>query len=73
MWTSADGITWSRIAHDEAIFGGEGGQEIYDLTAGGPGLVAVGFDGSDGDPAAAVWTYDGEDGWDRCFAARLRG
>ena len=25
-WTSADGITWSRIPRDESVFGGEGFQ-----------------------------------------------
>jgi hypothetical protein len=54
-WTSPDGITWSRIAHDEAIFGGEGPIEMVSVTAGGPGLVAVGSAGSD-DRVAAVWT-----------------
>jgi hypothetical protein len=39
VWTSIDGITWSRIDHDEAVFGGGGMQSV---TAGGPGLVAVG-------------------------------
>ena len=51
VWTSVDGITWSRVPHDEAVFGGEGDQEISSVTAGGPGLVAVGE--SNGD--AAIW------------------
>ena len=50
VWTSTDGITWSRVAHDEAVFGGGG---MRSVTAGGPGLVAVGV----GDTSvAAVWT-----------------
>jgi hypothetical protein len=62
VWTSVDGITWSRVPHDEAIFGGEvglvfGGANMNSVTVGGPGLVAVGFDGSpDGGGVAAVWT-----------------
>jgi len=48
VWTSADGITWSRVPHDEAIFGGT---SMNGVIAGGPGLVAVGGDGD-----AAVWT-----------------
>jgi hypothetical protein len=42
VWTSIDGVTWSRIVHDEAVFGGEGHQTMESVTAAGPGLVAVG-------------------------------
>ena len=51
VWTSVDGITWSRVPHDEAVFGGEGDQEISRVAAAGPVLVAVGE--SNGD--AAIW------------------
>ena len=53
MWTSPDGITWSRVPHDEAVFGGEGGQVMNIVTFGGPGLVAVGVN--------AVWVAATED------------
>jgi hypothetical protein len=62
VWTSVDGITWSRVPHDDAVFGGEvgpifGGAQMHSVTVGGPGLVAVGSDGSpDGGGDAAVWT-----------------
>jgi len=66
VWTSADGLTWSRIAHDEAVFGGVETQEMLAVTAGGPGLVAVGRDGAGmawdnpyigrGGQHPAVWT-----------------
>jgi len=63
VWTSVDGMTWSRVAHDEAVFGGEGAQSMSSVIAGGPGLVAVGSTGSDVRPwspgydaDAAVWT-----------------
>ena len=62
VWTSPDGITWSRVPHDDAVFGGEvgpilGGAQMNSVTVGGPGLVAVGSDGSpDGGRDAAVWT-----------------
>ncbi|MFV1990606.1 MAG: hypothetical protein ACC652_07680 [Acidimicrobiales bacterium] len=57
IWTSVDGPDWSRVPPDETIFGGEGLQAISSVTAGGPGLVAVGLDESAGDQgAAAVWT-----------------
>jgi hypothetical protein len=54
VWTSVDGITWTRVPHDEAVFGGERIQTMESVTAGGPGLVAVGGDELTG--SAAVWT-----------------
>jgi hypothetical protein len=61
VWTSVDGITWSRVPHDEVVFGGANDQGMLDVTVGGPGLVAVGFDGvgvidNGGSQVAAVWT-----------------
>jgi hypothetical protein len=58
VWTSVDGITWSRVHHDEAVFGGTGGQAMAAVTTAGPGLVAVGSDGGGYDTRAdsAVWT-----------------
>jgi hypothetical protein len=56
VWTSADGLSWARVPHDEAIFGGHDDQEMNSVVAGGPGLVAVGYDGPLGDRDAAVWT-----------------
>lgn len=62
VWTSMDGFTWSRVPHDESVFGGVDSQMIYDVTVGGPGLVAVGGDGGRGwwdnnpENKAAVWT-----------------
>ena len=37
VWTSPDGVISSRIPHDEAVFGGEGGQLMLSVTDGGPG------------------------------------
>ena len=62
VWTSRDGIAWSRVPHDDVVFGGEvgpifGGAQMNSVTVGGPGFVAVGSDGSpDGGGDAAVWT-----------------
>ena len=50
VWTSPDGITSTRVRDDAALAGG--GSVMSSVTAGGPGLVAVGFAGS----GAAVWT-----------------
>ena len=67
-WTSPDGITWSRVAHDEAVFGGVRKQVMNSVTVGGPGLVAVGSEasiGADGDRDAVVWTSPDGITWDR--------
>ena len=66
VWTSVDGLSWSRVPHDEMVFGGEFGQQMSSVTVGGPGLVAVGFD----TPAsrtrtAAVWTSVDGLSWSR--------
>ena len=65
VWTSPDGITWSRVPHDETLLGGEDDQVMWSVTAGGPGLVAVGYDGSAGDADAAVWTSPDGITWSR--------
>ena len=71
VWTSVDGVTWSRVPHDEAVFGGVGGQGMRSVTVGGPGLVAVGFDQPGDDvPSgrardAAVWTSVDGATWSR--------
>ena len=67
VWTSPDGATWSRVTHTEAVFGGDGAQQMFGVTAGGPGLVAVGFDGTLGNEAgnAAVWTSPDGVTWSR--------
>ena len=62
-WTSNDGIGWQRVAHDDAAFGGDVQQEMVSVTAGGPGLVAVGSDFGRG--SAAVWTSVDGLTWDR--------
>jgi hypothetical protein len=52
VWVSSDGTAWSRVPHDESVFGGDGLVAMYDVTVGGPGLVAVGG----GSQGAVVWT-----------------
>jgi hypothetical protein len=56
VWTSPDGLTWTQVPHDETVFGGDSNQGMLSVTAGGPGLVAVGYAGPDSAPYAVVWT-----------------
>jgi hypothetical protein len=53
IWVSPDGISWTRVL--SPILSGPGPQGIHDLALGGPGLLAVGFDGSGGNLDGAVW------------------
>jgi len=53
VWTSVDGITWTRVPHDDAVFGGA---TMGSVTVGGPGLVAVGPGQVESGGDAAVWT-----------------
>ena len=64
VWTSSDGVVWSRVAHDEAVFGG-GDQQMLSVAVGESGWVAVGVDGSGGDFDAAVWTSSDGVAWRR--------
>ena len=65
VWTSSDGISWSRLPRDQAIFGGAGDQIMTDVVRAGPGLVAVGSDGRQGKERAAVWTSVDGISWSR--------
>ncbi|MGH2530032.1 MAG: protein kinase domain-containing protein [Actinomycetota bacterium] len=62
VWVESGGL-WSRI--EDGSLGGEGDQQMTAVLAGGPGLVAVGFDYSRGDQDAAVWTSADGRNWDR--------
>ncbi len=62
--------TWSRVPHDKAVFGGEGYQVMNSVTVGGPGLVAVGWDGPYFDAVAAVWTSPDGITWSRVPTTR---
>jgi hypothetical protein len=65
VWTSADGSTWTRVPDDGTLFGGPGDQSMRAVTAGGPGLVAVGYDTSTDEVGAAVWTSPDGLSWTR--------
>jgi hypothetical protein len=49
IWFSADGVAWTQIA-DEVFLNAE----VYEVVAGGPGVVAVGRIDPD-DPSGAIW------------------
>ena len=65
VWTSPDGVTWSRVVHNEVVFGGSGSQGMRSVATGVAGLVAAGFDQSGGDQDAAVWTSPDGITWSR--------
>lgn len=52
VWTSRDGLVWKSVSDSSGVFGLGGNQAMASVTAGGPGLVAVGDDSN----RAAVWT-----------------
>lgn len=54
IWQSPDGRTWSRSTVD--AFGGPGEQRMKGVAVLEGTVVAVGWDGSEGDLDAAVWT-----------------
>jgi hypothetical protein len=62
VWYSTDGHTWSRVAHDEAVFGGSGDQYMIAVTAGGRGFVAVGQDISEDGTTGVSAVWVSEDG-----------
>jgi hypothetical protein len=70
VWRSSDGETWERVRSD--ALDAPGAQEMIAVTAGGPGLVVVGYEDGGGERRrdAAVWTFDGTD-WRRVAAGTL--
>lgn len=64
VWYSDDGVSWQRVPHDEAVFGGEGRQEVFSMAATASGLIIVGFDeagpsSGSGDGTVAWTSTDG--------------
>ncbi|HUF38080.1 MAG TPA: hypothetical protein VMN57_06125 [Anaerolineales bacterium] len=56
---------WARIPFNFTVFGGYGADQMNDVAAGGPGVVAVGFEVRDGDINAAAWYSPDALGWFR--------
>ncbi len=63
VWTSPDGITWSRVLNNQAVFEARGYDQMSSVTVAGSGLVAVGrtVGGGYEDLAATVWNARVED------------
>ena len=72
IWTSPDGSMWTRVAHDEAVFGGPGDQRVEAVTtlSDDRGWLAV---GSDGQGDAAVWVSSDGSTWARIAVEGLGG
>jgi hypothetical protein len=67
VWTSSDGATWTRVPHEEALFGGMNDQEMFGVLAAGPGLVAVGTD----DDSPAAWVSADGLSWEKVPSDRF--
>lgn len=59
VWRSTDGVEWERV--DATGLAGPGDQRVLDVTATGPGLVAVGSDAG----GAAIWSSADGAAWTR--------
>ncbi len=62
VWTSVDGISWTRVPHDPEVFGDVEGvwtRSMTAVTVGGPGLVAVGGNPHDVREQAVWMSPDG--------------
>lgn len=71
VWTSTDGVTWQRVAHDHEVFGVDDDATMLDVVATPWGLIAVGHRIPEADdPMArrfvgAVWTSPDAIQWTR--------
>jgi hypothetical protein len=78
VWFSVDGVAWSRVPHDEAVFGGDGHQQMNAVVAVESGFIAVGSEGGESDPLrpssrpsesfetqGVVWRSDDGVSWER--------
>ena len=65
LWTSEDGETWMRVAHDAAVLGGDGYQSAWAVVVGDRFLLALGVDSPDADQDGAAWVSDDRLTWRR--------
>ena len=64
VWTSPDGLTWTRTPDPDNVFGGPGDQTMTVVIATKDGLVGIGGDTDDEGEKIAMWTQVGG-GWAR--------
>ncbi len=56
VWTSEDARAWSRVPHDDELFGGPTSFfQMNDIVAGGPGFVAVGAETTEANAREVGW------------------
>ncbi len=67
VWTSTDANTWTRIPHNEFVFGGgeDGGAEMTSVEAYGGGFVVGGLQQTAGDMDALMWLSPDGLAWER--------
>ena len=77
VWFSPDGLLWSRVPGNEAAFSDDLELFIIDVTAGAPGIVAVGQQwdrrGAVSDLDAAAWHSEDGRTWSRSDPDGLGG
>ena len=57
VWTSPDGLTWTRLIDTDGTFSGDGHTSLTSITIGQRGLIAIGEVGAgEGSTLGAVWT-----------------
>lgn len=65
VWLSGDGLSWSRVTHDDAVFGSLG-SELEKIIWTGSRFVAVGFMvHDDGRSDVVSWVSDDGEAWTR--------
>jgi len=70
VWTSTDGVTWSRVPPQPEVLGGpDVPQAMFSVATGGPGLVAAG----ESSQGPAVWTSTDGITWSRVDTTTLHG
>ena len=65
VWTSQDGMDWSPLPYDEAVFGGDGDQLLWGVELSQGTFIAVGRDDFGGGSDAAVWISEDGFAWSR--------
>lgn len=73
IWRSDGGTSWTRVPHDEAIFGGAGDQIMNRVTAFNGAFIAVGNDRATGRADAAIWRSPDGMTWERVGSVEVLG